>query len=661
MHRTQNLFSLFTFLTILSMTGVAFGQKATPELMFQRYRPVQRNVEYDTPEADQFAKCKVEIERVDNEAGYVVYGPAGEILRKFTDTNGDNNADLFCYYRMGLEVYRDIDSDFNQKPDQHRWMNWGGTRWGVDKNEDGHIDEWKVLSAPEAARVAIDALIYKDEQALSSVLIDADDIRKLRIQKSIGDQLLKSVANPSGQLRQLLSRTKVIHARTKWMRFDPPIPGLIPKEEGRAGTDLIVYENAMAIVENGTSHDLVSVGEMIQVGNIWKLTQLPRPLDREDAQVQIGGILMQPRSDEHAVAQADSVSEEMQELLKTLEEIDESMPNENSTPAQLVQYNRQRADIIERIIPLVDTRKQQDIWVRQLADGLAAAVQTREYPEGLKRLASLQKKVQKDKSMLGYVWYRRLLSDYTVRLEKAEDDDERTSVAEWWLEELETYADRWPESDDTADAIIQLAINLELAARLDDARTWYSRLAKDYSRTNGGIRARGALRRLDLTGKKLDLVGPSLGGRNISAAQYQGRVLLVVFWASWANQYAKDELPVILATHKKYGPSGFEVLGVNLDASAAAIKPFISKYGGQWQHIREAGGTDGKLAKEFGIVSVPTMFIVDKKGVVAGGITARNLEQAVETLLQGKPLGGSSRDKDSQKSRGSAGSARPRG
>ena len=49
------------------------------------------------------------------------------------------------------------------------------------------------------------------------------------------------------------------------------------------------------------------------------------------------------------------------------------------------------------------------------------------------------------------------------------------------------------------------------------------------------------------------------------------------------------------------------------------------------------------MAKEFGIVSMPTMFLVDKRGVVAGGITAENLEQAVTTLLQGKALGSAPR------------------
>ena len=53
--------------------------------------------------------------------------------------------------------------------------------------------------------------------------------------------------------------------------------------------------------------------------------------------------------------------------------------------------------------------------------------------------------------------------------------------------------------------MVQLAISLELMGRLDDAKRWYNQLVTDHARTNAGIRARGALRRLNLAGKPLQL------------------------------------------------------------------------------------------------------------------------------------------------------------
>jgi len=647
--------SCFCLASAICLSGShSLGQAPSPDQVLKAYRPRHSNVEYDTPKPNELAECRVEIERAKGRAGFVVYGPAGQLLRRFVDTNGDQQADVFRYYRMGLEVYRDIDSNYNNKPDQSRWMNWGGTRWGIDRNEDGRIDQWKVISAPEAAQVAVQALISGDAQLLGTVLVNADDVRALKLDQATAAQLMKSVADPAVQIKQVLSNSRVINSNTKWMRFDPPIPGLIPADGERFKTDMTVFENAMAIVQNGESHDLVSIGEMVQVGDVWKLTQLPRPLDGENSQIQMGGLLMQPTSAKTLMADADSVSKEMQALLQQLEKIDGNMPGANATPAEFMQYNTRRADVIEKVIPLVKGEQQQSEWIRQYADGLAAAVQTGEYPNGLQRLTKLQEQVRQDKEMLGHIWYRRLLAEYAVRLQKSSTEEEREATQDWWLGQLEQYAERWPKADDAADAIIQLAISLEIMGRIDDARNWYKRLATDHPRTNGGIRSRGALRRLDLNGKKLELAGKSLTGQNIAASQYQGKVLLVAFWATWATPYTKD-LPIIDAVHRKYQKSGFEVLGVNLDANAASVNPFIQKYGGNWHHIRDAGGTDGQIAKDFGIVSVPTMFLVDKRGVVAGGITSENLEQAVESLLQGKPLGGPSRPQ------GSASNQQPRG
>ena len=68
-----------------------------------------------------------------------------------SSTNGATTSD-------GLEVYRDIDADFNGKPDQCRWFNTAGTRWGLDTNEDGKIDRWKEISAEEASDELVRAL-----------------------------------------------------------------------------------------------------------------------------------------------------------------------------------------------------------------------------------------------------------------------------------------------------------------------------------------------------------------------------------------------------------------------------------------------------------------------------------------------------------------------
>ena len=54
-----------------------------------------------------------------------------------------------------IEVYRDVDANFNGKADLYRWLGTAGTRAGVDRDEDGQIDAWlpPVRALPSARRV----------------------------------------------------------------------------------------------------------------------------------------------------------------------------------------------------------------------------------------------------------------------------------------------------------------------------------------------------------------------------------------------------------------------------------------------------------------------------------------------------------------------------
>jgi len=111
-------------------------------------KPMQPFVEYSIPNNEEAAQCTVKLEKDNKVSNWVVANRQGEVLRRFYDTNGDNYVDMWCYFLNGVEVYRDIDSNYNNKADQYRWLNTAGTRWAVDKNEDGKIDSWKVISPP---------------------------------------------------------------------------------------------------------------------------------------------------------------------------------------------------------------------------------------------------------------------------------------------------------------------------------------------------------------------------------------------------------------------------------------------------------------------------------------------------------------------------------
>ena len=129
-----------------------------------------------------------------------------------------------------------------------------------------------------------------------------------------------------------------------------------------------------------------------------------------------------------------------------------------------------------------------------------------------------------------------------------------------------------------------------------------------------------------LKGKPLTLAGPDPTGRQINVANLKGRVVAVVFWASWSTQFVAD-VPVLRGLYEQFGDRGFEIVGVNLDQQPTDVTNFGKKHRIAWPNIFQPGGLDAPLAQQYGLNSVPTIFLVGKDGkVISNGLTINDLK-----------------------------------
>src|SRR2546422_8285116 len=121
---------IWTGLTVIGLLlASSLARAATPEQILQ-YRPKQEGIQYSTPRPEEYASCKVHWTKPQGGPGqWLLLDPQGRPLRRLLDTNGDNRPDVWCYYLDGVEVYRDIDTDFDGEPDQYRWLNSAGMKW----------------------------------------------------------------------------------------------------------------------------------------------------------------------------------------------------------------------------------------------------------------------------------------------------------------------------------------------------------------------------------------------------------------------------------------------------------------------------------------------------------------------------------------------------
>jgi len=108
-----------------------------------------------------------------------------------------------------------------------------------------------------------------------------------------------------------------------------------------------------------------------------------------------------------------------------------------------------------------------------------------------------------------------------------------------------------------------------------------------------------------------DLELPLRGGDRFSLAAHRGHPVLLTFWASWCGP-CRAELPALTqwaTTHPDV-----TVVSVNVDRSQAPAERFLQSV--QFS-LPVAFDPDAKELGQYGVTSMPTMFLFDRSGAMA--------------------------------------------
>jgi thiol-disulfide isomerase/thioredoxin len=223
-------------------------------------------------------------------------------------------------------------------------------------------------------------------------------------------------------------------------------------------------------------------------------------------------------------------------------------------------------------------------------------------------------------------------ADYNKRL--LESDNGFAKVQQEWIDYLTKFIAAYPKAEEIPDALLDLGKTCEFLAREADAKKWYAQLAHDFADKPQGVKARGAVRRLELEGKALELSGATLDGGNFDMSKVRGKVVAVYYWASW-NQKAVDDFAKLKQLVETYGNKGFELVSVNLDQTGEEMQTYLKRVSPPGMQIHQDGGLESTLATDYGIMVLPNLFLAGKDGkIVSRTVQIANLEDEIKKLLK---------------------------
>jgi peroxiredoxin len=206
------------------------------------------------------------------------------------------------------------------------------------------------------------------------------------------------------------------------------------------------------------------------------------------------------------------------------------------------------------------------------------------------------------------------------------------------LEEARAFAKAAPEAPERAVGLLAQAGFS--ARRPQDAAAAYREILERWPTYPQAAIYRGLLRQIEAVGSKLPLSFTDVvKGGKLDLAQMEGSVVVLDFFSTTLGA-STSRLTTLKMLRRELGEKGLVVLGVCMDddreTAADKIKEWATQNKVEWPIEWSGQRVRPNWIEGWGVLAVPGMFILDRRGLIRHTSAPSNLKGELEKLLKEK-------------------------